>query len=152
MNILDDAALQRFLKVRTIIFLVALLILNFVFIDKKWSTAAGLICGSLLGMLKFAVTSKYISGEFRQGEKRPTQRNMFVKYLLIQPANILLIAVSIYFGLRFFFGVVGGVLLLPVIILINIFTEALGLSHNNFQLRRCENGRFWRKNCGGNVK
>ncbi|OPZ83728.1 MAG: hypothetical protein BWY74_04390 [Firmicutes bacterium ADurb.Bin419] len=112
----------------------------------------GLICGSLLGILKFAVTSKFISVELGQGEEGLSRRNMFVKYLLMQPANILLLAVSIYFSLWFFFGVVVGVLLMPVIILINIFTETLGLSHNNFQLRRCKNGRFWRKNCRGNVK
>ncbi len=133
MNNLDDVALQRFFRIRTIIFLVILLILDLAFIDRKWITAAGLILGSLFGMLKFAVTSNYISGKLRQGEKRFSKRNGLVKYLLVQPATILLLAVSIYFSVWFFFGVVGGILLLPVIILTNIITEALGLSHNNFQ-------------------
>lgn len=152
MNTLSDVALKRFLKIRAIIFLIILLILNFVFVDKKWIVAVGLICGSIFSMQKFGITTTYISSELRRGEKSLSQRSVFVKYLLMQSAIILLLVVAIYLNLWFFFGVVAGVLLLPAVILTNIITEALGLSHNNFQLRRCKNGRFWRKDCRGNVK
>lgn len=152
MNKLDDDAVHRFLTVRTLIFLIILLVLDFAFIDKKWMTAAGLIIGSIIGILKFAFMSNYISAVLMQGEKRLSKRKLFVKYLLVQFATILVLAVSILISIWLFFGVTAGILLLPFVILINIFTEALSLSHNNFQLRRCKNGRFWRKNYRGNVK
>ena len=58
---------------------------------------------------------------------------MFVKFLSTQTLTVLFMAVSISINKWSFLGVVAGILIIPLIILINSLTEALGLSHNNFQ-------------------
>lgn len=125
--------MQKFLIKRIIILYVILLICDFVFFDKKWIIALGLTFGTIFGIFKFINMSKFMSGILVQEEKKLCLRRILVKFLSVQLATVFLLAVSIILSKVCFFGIVAGILIIPVIILINGITEGFGITHNNFQ-------------------
>lgn len=130
---MKDNILQNFIKTRIIIIYIVFVITSFMLVDNKWNIVMGLTCGLIFGIIKYISFSRFISSILIQVEKKPRFRGMFVKFLSLQVVNALLMLVSIKVSLYFFLGVVAGILLIPLIIVANSLTEALGLSHNNFQ-------------------
>jgi hypothetical protein len=124
---------QCFIKTRVIVVYIVLIIISLIFFDKRGNIVIGLTCGSVFGILKYIGTSRLISNILLLGEKNFSLLKMFVKFLSTQTLTVLFMAVSISINKWSFLGVVAGILIIPLIILINSLTEALGLSHNNFQ-------------------
>lgn len=126
-------ALQCFIKTRIIIVYIVSIIISLILFDNRWNIVIGLTCGSVFGILKYIVASRFISNILLQREENLSLARILVKFLSLQVVTVLLMAVSISISLWSFLGVVAGILLIPLIILINSLTEALGISHNNFQ-------------------
>lgn len=126
-------ALQCFIKTRIIIVYIVSIIISLILFDNRWNIVIGLTCGSVFGILKYIVASRFISNILLQREENLSLARILVKFLSLQVVTVLLMAVSIRISLWSFLGVVAGILLIPLIILINSLTEALGISHNNFQ-------------------
>lgn len=131
--ILKAKALQCFIKTRIIIVYIVLIMISLVLFDNRWNIVIGLTCGSVFGILKYIGASRFISNILLQREENVSLARIFVKFLSLQAVTVLLMTVSLSISLWSFLGVVAGILLIPLIILINSLTEALGLSHNNFQ-------------------
>lgn len=125
-------ALIKFLIKRVIIFFAALQIINLIFLEHKLFVAIGLICGTIFGILKFIYTSKFIS-KLIGVEESFTSIRVLIKFVLAQMTTIVLIAIAIKFNMWFFAGTLTGILLIPAVIMVNSITEALQISHNEFQ-------------------
>ena len=130
---LKAKVLQCFIKTRIIIVYIVLIIISLTIFDNRWYIVIGLTCGSVFGILKFIGSSRFISNILSQREKNTSLARILVKFLSLQVVTVLFMVVSISVSLWSFLGVVAGILLIPLIILINSLTEALGISHNNFQ-------------------
>lgn len=126
-------ALQCFIKTRIIIVYIVLLIISLILFDNRWNIVIGLTCGVVFGILKYIGASRFISNILVQREEKLFLARILVKFLSLQVVNVLFMAVSISINLWVFLGVVAGILLIPLIILVNSLTEVLGISHNNFQ-------------------
>lgn len=129
---MKDKVLHDYMKIRIVIVYMLLVITSLIFFDNRWNMVIGLTCGALVGILKYIALSKYISNILFKEQGKQYLR-IFVNFLSLQAITILLMVFSIKISLWSFFGIVAGLLLIPAIITINSFTEALGMSHNNFQ-------------------
>jgi len=129
---LKGKILQGFLKIRLIIVYMILIIISIILFNNRWDIVIGLTCGTLVSVMKYIEISRFISKILKRERKRLYSK-VFAKIMSLQIITALLMAVAIKFDLQFFWGFVSGVLLIPVIITINGITEALGISHNNFQ-------------------
>lgn len=127
-----ENALIKFLIKRVTIFFMALQIINLIFLAHKWLVAIGLICGTVFGVLKFIYTSKFLSQIIVAKESFISIR-VFIKFVLAQLTTMVLIALAIKFSMWFFAGTLAGILLIPAVITVNGITEALQISHNEFQ-------------------
>lgn len=125
--------MKSFIKTRIIIVYVVLIVTTLILFDKRWNIVIGVSCGTIFGILKYIGTSRFLSNLLLQGEQIPCLGKTLVKFLSLQIVTVFFMVVSICIDLWSFFGVVAGILLVPVIILVNSITEALGISHNNFQ-------------------
>lgn len=109
-----------------------LIIIAIVLFNNGWNIVVGLTCGTVFGVLKYIGMSKFILNIVFKEQKR-SYLEVFTKFLVSQVITALLLVVTLKINLRIFLGAVVGILLIPVIITINGLTEALGISHNNFQ-------------------
>lgn len=125
-------SLQGFLKIRLITVYMILIIISVIFFNDRWNIVIGLTCGVIFGILKYIEMSRFIANIVLRKLKE-LYLEVFLKFLLLQIISALLLIVAIKISLRIFLGAVAGMLLIPMIITINSLTEALGISHNNFQ-------------------
>jgi len=109
-----------------------LIIISVIFFNDRWNIVIGLTCGVIFGILKYIEMSRFIANIVLRKLKE-LYLEVFLKFLLLQIISALLLIVAIKISLRIFLGAVAGMLLIPMIITINSLTEALGISHNNFQ-------------------
>jgi len=129
---LKDKVLRHFIKIRVAVVYTFLIVVSLIFFNDRWYLVMGLTCGSIFGVMKYIAAARFISNILLQNEKTHYLR-VFTKYLSLQAVTILLMAVSIRINMWSFYGITAGLLLLPAIITVNSLTEALGISHNNFQ-------------------
>lgn len=129
---LKDSDLRDFIKIRVVVVYTFLIIVSLIFFSDRWYIVMGLTCGSIFGIMKYKATAKFISNILLQGEKTQYLK-VFTKFLSLQAVTVLLMAVSIRINMWSFYGTAAGLLLIPAIITVNSLTEALGISHNNFQ-------------------
>lgn len=128
-----NSKLERFIAKRVLIFLLILSILDIVFIDQRWIALAGLLIGGVMSLLRLNTMVKAFSRLLGKATKQEAVTRNVLNYIVNMAAMIVLMVASIKYSLSLFAGVTVGVLLVPAVIFINSFTEALGLTHNNFE-------------------
>lgn len=104
---------------------------------QKWPVLAGLTLGGLIGILHFRINASLfgklpVSVGAEAGNPLLSVVKMVV-YAVNQIVFLPLLIVSYMAGMAFFEGVVAGILLVPLVILINSITEVLRITHNNFE-------------------
>lgn len=94
---------------------------------------AGITLGGVLSIVRFSTNAtsfiRLLSGT---GETLAGGRG--IKWFVINSiVAFLVLAVSIKINLFFFGGVIAGIFFVPIVIIINSITEAIGITHNNFE-------------------
>jgi hypothetical protein len=132
LKILRLNSLEKFIAKRVLIIFGVLVILNLIFVSQRMYVMLGLIIGSIFGFMRFSSLGATIS-RLVLHDKSNTVKETFIRYMVNHVAMIVLCAVSIRYSLWMFIGVIAGVLIIPVIIMINGITEGLGVTHNRFE-------------------
>jgi hypothetical protein len=129
--------LEKFLAKRVLFIFVVLTIYIMVCIRQKWFAFAGLAIGASLSILKLSsyvyIFSKIISPENANESFKHGASKSVINFVLNQIIVLIVLFVSLKFNQWFFIGIVAGILLIPLAIVINSFTEALRITHNNFE-------------------
>lgn len=126
-------SLQKFILKRIIIFIALIIIIDFLFLKGNTKFIAGLIVSSIFGFMKFNSYSIVLKGLSELKDTKNVFLISFVRFVAGQGAIILLMALSIKYDIYFFYGVLGGVMIIPLIIFINSITEGTGITKNMFQ-------------------
>ena len=128
---------ERFLAKRVAIFALILIIIDLIFIKVKWFALCGLVIGSLLSILKLAsyamVFTKIIFSQAGDNKNKFGAVKTLLNFVINQIIVILALFISIKVNLWLFIGFAAGVLLVPFVIMVNILSEALKITHNNFE-------------------
>jgi hypothetical protein len=102
--------------------------------SNKWTAAAGLITGAVLGVAKFGSNALYLrktlGADARTGR---TAAGGIAAFLISQLIMLPLLILAYFLSFRLFCGFIAGSLLVPAIIMVNSITEALGLTKNGFE-------------------
>jgi len=125
--------LEIFVVKRSSVLYVFLILLDIIFVRQKWMAIAGLSLGGIFSVIRFDSTVYTSRNLLSQNNLALTARLSVLKYILTQIATILLLVTSLLLDMWFFFGVTAGILAIPLVIMINGVTEALGITHNDFE-------------------
>lgn len=120
--------LLRFLAKRMVVLLAAAAAFAFVIDGFKPAVPLGILVGGFLALYKVRLNSIVISATVTSGS---TAKNSALQ-VLAQILVLGLLVVTIVLDMRLFIGLTAGLLLLPLFICVNAFTERLGLTHNTF--------------------
>lgn len=122
---------------RVLICYILLSIIDMVLIRQRWSALSGLSAGAVFGILKFGSYSWVfgrIASEIAAGTLKGTGAGLGV---LVFAFNQVLLLPFLYLayklGMWLFTGFVAGILLVPFVIMLNCLTEAVGITHNDFE-------------------
>lgn len=114
-----------------ILYLISVILL-LIFFHGRPIIIAGLSLGGVLSIVRFSTNAtsfiRLLSGT---GETLAGGR---IKWFIINSiVAFVVLAVSIKINLFFFGGVIAGIFFVPIVIIINSITEAIGITHNNFE-------------------
>ena len=111
--------------------------LDIVFMSRKWYILGGLLLGGAWGIFKFGsyafIFRKLFTSKSGNGQEKHAGINSVAIFVINQLLLLPLLFISLKFDLWFFYGVAAGILLVPFVILFNIITETLKITHNNFE-------------------
>lgn len=129
--------LVNFIAKRVLICSILLSIIVLIWLEHKWYTLAGLLLGSVFSVMKFGsytwIFKRIVSdAESSLRKAKPVKRSM-LGFLANQIIVFPLLLAAYYLNQWFFIGVVAGVLLVPLVLMINCVTEALKITRNNFE-------------------
>jgi len=125
--------LGLFVAKRTLAFCVVLSAAAVLFIEGGWTIAAGLFAGGAAGVFKFFSLALVFSGILLKTEKLSRFRTGLSLYLASLVVSLAALAASAKYDMRIFIAMLAGVMLTPFVIALNAFTEALGITRNNFE-------------------
>lgn len=129
---MSNYKITHFLLKRVLVLYVILLVIDLIFIDKKWLALTGLTVGMGIGLLKFKSTALVLSKLISTDEsKKHTKRNILL-YVVSQLLVIIFLGLALLLSIWLFAGFTAGILLVPLAIIANSITEFLGITHNNF--------------------
>ncbi len=112
--------------------LFSLSILDVIFIKHKWILLIGLVIGSLISILKFSILTNIISALLLPNINNVTLKSILV-FLFNQAIAVLILIIVLKTNIHLFWGVLAGILMVPLIIMLNSITEVLGITNNKFQ-------------------
>lgn len=125
--------LEKFLAKRVLIISVILAILILVLFRHHVVMLAGLAVGAVFGLLRLNSYVTTFSKIFSKGNEANSAGRITARFIISSVLTILLLAASAKYELYFFFGVLSGIFSVPLVIIINGITEALGITNNNFE-------------------
>lgn len=124
---------EKFIAKRVLFAVGVLSLADFLFVEQRWMTFAGLLCGGIFGILRFCSLSGLITKLLAQSSTQAAVTKSIFSYIINIFVLIVLISASILYNGWFAAGVVTGVLLVPLVIMVNGITEGIGITHNNFK-------------------
>lgn len=125
--------LVKFMLKRILMFFLILAVAALVF-PHRWMLMAGLAAGAALGAGRFLSNAWIFKAATDTSAAVPSA---FLKVLLfIANQGVLLLLLFIFYKLNLwlFIGFISGTLLPPIVIIVNSFTEFLGITKNKFYL------------------
>lgn len=125
--------MQGFIKKRILIIYIALIIVSLIFFDARWIIVAGITLGLIFGLIKYIAVARFVAKILSHAKEHFKLIVVFMRFSRLQLVTMLLMAVLAKINLWLLAGFVAGILAVPIIIMINSITEALGISHNYFQ-------------------
>jgi hypothetical protein len=103
---------------------------------RKEAAALGVILGAGPGIFRFRLYSKGFRKTFSGGlplKPAAASFRILAVYMLNQTALAAMLYIAFRLDAGLFFGFTAGILIVPLILLVNGITEAAGITHNNFQ-------------------
>lgn len=129
--------LEIFVAKRVLIFFIILSIFDIVLLDKRWLVLLGLFPGSLLCTLRFSSNAllfkELLSSAADYGEYRHAGLKTVIFFIINQIILVFLMFVFYKISLWAFAGFTAGLVLVPFVLMLNGITEALKITHNNFE-------------------
>ena len=124
--------LAHFLVKRAVLILILLSAADFVFPDSgRWTVLAGLLAGALLGIGRLSGSQWILKKILGANGENPS--GSMAAYALNQFVLLPVIALAYFLSVRAFYGLIAGLLIIPLIIMVNSITEAFGITKNNFE-------------------
>ncbi len=132
-----ERSLFNFVIKRVIFYYLLLTIADIVLMTQKWPILAGLTAGGIIGTVRFGTTASMFGRiPFISGKKDRKSFSSVGKQMVFVINQVILLPL-LYFsykaGMAFFGGIAAGILLVPLVLLINSITEVLKITHNNFE-------------------
>lgn len=130
---LFKSKLDKFLVKREALFLILLIAADIAFLgENRWLVLLGLFAGALSFTGRLGVTEWILIKTFRMNGRNAAAERIAaftVSQLVWVPALVLAYLLSRWV----LYGFVAGVLVVPVIIMMNSITEAFGITENDFE-------------------
>ena len=128
--------LANFIAKRVLVCGALLSVIDLIWIEQRWYALAGLIAGSIFCIVKFGsyswIFGKIIAAATGNQKGNPVKTST-IGFLVNQAIVFPILLAAYYIHIWFFTGFIAGVLLLPLIIIVNCVTEVVGLTRNNFE-------------------
>ena len=127
--------LVSFIAIRVLICCILLSIIDVILLEYRWHALAGLILGSVFGVLRFGsntwIFEKIIPSAENTAEKSRKARMGMLGFLTNQILLLPVLFAAYFLNQWFFAGIVAGILLVPFVIMLNCITEFLNITSNN---------------------
>lgn len=122
---------EKFL-IKLSLFIEFLLILICIFfLNNKKEILIGLISGYLMSIIRFRILSNTAQSLINKSDQ--SKKHFPYSYIVIQIVTVVFLVMSIKKSLPIFFASFIGILVMQISILINSFTELVGITKNNFE-------------------
>lgn len=120
---------------RAAVFFAVLSVADLAFLENnRWLVLAGLAVGTLLSVARLMINEWLFQKIFQLTGGKAVTGSILVftgLQLILLPVILILYFISIWV----LFGFVAGIMAVPVIVMINSFTETFGMTKNNFEGR-----------------
>lgn len=125
--------IDKFLVKRTALFLILLTVADIAFLgSNKWFVLAGLLAGASLSIGRLVSNEWILKRTFElNGEKAVT--GSIAAFTISQIVIIPVIVITYFFSTWLFYGLLAGIMVVPMIVMINSITEAIGITKNSFE-------------------
>lgn len=130
---MSNNKITHFLLKRVLVLYVILLIIDLVFINKRWLVLVGLTVGAVIGLFKFKSTALVLSKLISTDKRKNHAKRNILLYVVSQLLVIILLGLAMLVSIWLFAGFTAGILLVPLAIIYNSLTEFFGFTHNNFE-------------------
>lgn len=129
--------LAGFVAKRALIYCIILSIIDIIWFKERWFMLGGLLVGGALSVGKFGsyswVFGKILAPGTTAGGKAAAGTSISV-FFLNQLILLPLLYLAYILNQWVFIGFVAGILLVPLVIMINCITEAIGITKNSFKI------------------
>ncbi len=126
-----------FLVKRVLMVTIMLVLIDLIFLSQRWFVLLGILVGSVLSIFKLdsyvLVFAKVISQSEGGGQYKYGTAKSVLNFIVNQIVVLVLLIITYKMSLWLFAGFVTGILSAPIVIMINGFTEAIKITHNNFE-------------------
>lgn len=131
------SAIERFVLKRAVIYLLILSVIALLFFQNQRLILAGLTVGAAFSVGKFTSYAWVFGKTLCESQvalgRKPAAIGNMAAFIINQLILLPLLFLSYFFNHSFFAGFCAGILLVPLIILINSITEILGITKNHFE-------------------
>lgn len=125
--------LAAFIGKRLLICYILVSIIVIIFIDRRWPVFIGLSVGSILSVMQLSSNISMFERLFSKETPKDAVKKGTLHYVLALLSMLAVLAAAVVYDIWLFAGIVGGLLTVPFVICVNGITEALGITHNNFE-------------------
>lgn len=130
---LFNSKLDKFIAKRAAVLLIVLTAAGVLFFrGSRWLTLAGLFTGAFLSIGRFISKEWIFRKILKLNEKKAAAYSaaiIAISQLVLFPIIVLTYFINIWF----FYGLIAGILVIPLVIMLNSITEAFGITKNNFE-------------------
>ena len=136
MIILFRNKISIFFAKRVIVLFILLAIITLIFIQERWFALAGLSIGTFFGIVRFDSNARSLLKPIPNISKRTIKKRIYIGLLIMIIGRLLilpLLFITFKIDEILFFGTTIGLLLVNFTLVINSFTETLGITNNHFE-------------------
>ena len=131
-----NSGIEQFIIKRLLICFILLSIIDMVVIENKWLVLSGLAAGTFVGAVKFLSNAKALAGilgrQAKEDRVKPVRLTATIIFLLNQIILLPFLFLAYFLGQWVFWGFFAGILIIPLLIMLNSITEAFGITMNHF--------------------
>ncbi len=132
-KILLKSKLERFIAIRVLILYLVAAAIILVFFRHLPLLLAGLTLGVFLSLLRLNSNAGTLASVLTAPEEGGAVRKSVTGFIINSLIVIVVLAASLKINQWLFGGVIAGIFFVPLVIIINGITEALGITHNNYE-------------------
>lgn len=125
--------IERFFAKRALIICSFVAILELTFFREHTIMLAGLAAGTVFSLLRLNSYVSTFSKLFSADGETNAVGKVVAKFIVNSFLVIISLTVSVLYDRYFFFGILSGIFTVPLVIILNSITEALGITNNKFE-------------------